>query len=109
MENLFEESSKTAVETNGEPSSSSTLIPLQLTENETVYDETFVVRKTRFDLLKSTSIADSTKDYVTGPDTEQGRGAVVYFTRQHILKEKGLATAHDSLEHAYEAEATVDL
>ena len=109
MEGLFDESPKTAPETSGEASQSSTPTPLELTENETVYDETFVVRKTRFDLLKSTSIADSTKDYVTGPDTEQGREAVVYFTRQHILKEKGLATAHDSLEHAYEAEATVDL
>ena len=109
MENLFEKSSKTAAETSGEPLSSSTPIPLELTKDEVVYDETFVVRKTRFDLLKSTSIADSNKDYVTGPNTDQGRQAVVYFTRQHILADKGLATAHNQLESSYDASPVVDL
>ena len=49
------------------------------------------------------------KDYVTGPNTEQGREAVIYFTRQHLLKEQGLATEVDHLEHAYEANTAVDL
>jgi hypothetical protein len=107
MEKLFAESPKTAPEQSGEASPSSTLKPLELTENETVYDEAFVVRETRWGTLRSFTLDG--RSWVIGPDTDTGRQAIIHFTRQHLLREQGLAEAHDQLEHSYDAPTAVDL
>ncbi len=88
------------------PSSTSTK-PLTLTENETVYDDAFVIRKTRWGTLKSFTLDG--RAWVVGPDSDESRTAIIYFTRQHLLREQGLATAHDQLESSYDASPVVDL
>ena len=107
MEKLFAESPKTAPEKSGEASQSNTLTPLKLTENETVYDEAFVIRKTRWGTLKSFTLDG--RAWVVGPDTDESKTAILHFTRQHLLREQGLATAHDTLESSYDASPVVDL
>jgi len=99
---------KTKTETLGEqlPSNTQTAA-LVLEENETVYDEAFVIRKTRWGTLKSFTLDGQA--WVVGPNTDESRTAIVYFTRQHLLREKGLATAHDQLESSYDASPVVDL
>ena len=92
----------------GEPSPSNTqTAALVLEENETVYDEAFVIRKTRWGTLKSFTLDGQA--WVVGPNTDESRTAIIYFTRQHLLKEQGLATAHDQLESSYDAPPVVDL
>ncbi len=99
---------KTKTETAGEQSPSSTqTVALVLEENETVYDEEFVIRETRWGTLKSFTLDGQA--WVVGPNTDESRTAIVYFTRQHLLREKGLATAHDQLESSYDASPVVDL
>ena len=99
---------KTKTETAGEQSPSSTqTAALVLEENETVYDEAFVVRKTRWGTLKSFTLDGQA--WVVGPNTDESRTAIVYFTRQHLLREKGLTTVHDQLESSYDASPVVDL
>ena len=99
---------KTKTETAGEllPSSTQT-VALVLEENETVYDEAFVIRKTRWGTLKSFTLDG--RSWVTGPDTDESRTALIHFTRQHLLREQGLDTAHDQLESSYDASPVVDL
>ena len=99
---------KTKTETAGEllPSSTQT-VALVLEENETVYDEAFVIRKTRWGTLKSFTLDG--RSWVTGPDTDESRMALIHFTRQHLLREQGLDTAHDQLESSYDASPVVDL
>jgi hypothetical protein len=103
----FDESAKTAQEKLGEASQSNSLTPLALTENETVYDEAFVIRKTRWGTLKSFTLDG--RAWVVGANSDESREALIYFTRQHLLREQGLATAHDQLESSYDAPAVVDL
>ncbi len=99
---------KTKMETAGEPSLLSTqTVALVLEENEVVYDEAFVIRKTRWGTLKSFTLDG--RSWVTGPDSDESRTALVYFTQQHLLREQGLATAHDQLESSYDASPVVDL
>ena len=108
MDVLSQQSEKTKTETSGEASPSSTpTVALVLEENETLYDEAFVVRETRWGTLKSFSLDG--RSWVTGPNHDEGKQAVIYFTRQHLLREQGLAEAHDQLEHSYDAPAVVDL
>ena len=102
------QSEKTKMETSTEASPSNTqTAALVLEENETVYDEAFVIRKTRWGTLKSFTLDGQA--WVVGPNTDESRTAIVYFTRQHLLREKGLATAHDQLESSYDASPVVDL
>ena len=102
------QSEKTKMEIAGEPSPSNTqTAALVLEENETVYDEAFVIRKTRWGTLKSFTLDGQA--CVVGPNTDESRTAIIYFTRQHLLKEQGLATAHDQLESSYDAPPVVDL
>ena len=102
------QSEKTKMEIAGEPSPSSTqTVALVLEENETVYDEAFVIRKTRWGTLKSFTLDG--RAWVVGPNTDESRTAIIYFTRQHLLREQGLATAHDQLESSYDASPVVDL
>ncbi len=54
----------------------------QLRENETVYDDVFVVRETRFGLYKSTTAAG--RAMLTGADKEN----VVMMTRWHLKCEQ---------------------
>jgi len=82
-------------------------VALVLEENETVYDEAFVIRKTRWGTLKSFTLDGRPR--VTGLDSDESRTALIYFTQQHLLREKGLATAHDQLESSYDASPVVDL
>ena len=99
---------KTKTETLGEQSPSSTqTVALVLEENETVYDEAFVIRKTRWGTLKSFTLDG--RPWVVGPNSDESREAIVHFTQQHLLREKGLATAHDQLESSYDASPVVDL
>jgi len=99
---------KTRMETSGEASLSNTATAaLVLEENETVYDEAFVIRKTRWGTLKSFTLDG--RSWVVGPNTDESREAIVYFTQQHLLREKGLETAHDQLESSYDASPVVDL
>jgi len=78
-----------------------------LEENETLYDEAFVIRESRWGTLKSFTLDG--RSWVTGPNTDESRTALIYFTRQHLLREQGLAEAHDQLEHSYDAPPAVDL
>ena len=99
---------KTKTETAGEASLSNTqTVALVLEENEIVYDEAFVIRKTRWGTLKSFTLDG--RSWVTGPNTDESRTALIHFTRQHLLREQGLATAHDQLESSYDASPVVDL
>ena len=99
---------KTRTETSTEASLSNTATAaLVLEENETVYDAAFVIRKTRWGTLKSFTLDG--RSWVTGPNTDESREAIVYFTQQHLLREKGLETAHDQLESSYDASPVVDL
>jgi hypothetical protein len=99
---------KTKTETAGEPLPSSTqTVALVLEENEVVYDEAFVIRKTRWGTLKSFTLDG--RAWVVGANSDESRAALIYFTRQHLLREQGLATAHDQLESSYDASPTVDL
>lgn len=101
-------SEKTKMETAGEalPSSTQTTA-LVLEENEKVYDEAFVIRESRWGTLKSFTLDG--RSWVTGPNSDQSREAIIYFTQQHLLREQGLAIAHDQLEHSYDASPVVDL
>ena len=108
MDASSQQSEKTKTETLGEASPSSTqTAALILEENETVYDEAFVIRKTRWGTLKSFTLDG--RPWVVGPNSDESREAIVYFTQQHLLREKGLATAHDQLESSYDASPVVDL
>ena len=99
---------KTKVETAGEPSPSNTqTVALVLEENEAVYDEEFVIRETRWGTLQSFTLDG--RSHVVGPNSDDSRTAIIYFTQQHLLREKGLETAHDQLESSYDASPVVDL
>ena len=54
----------------------------ELRENETVHDEVFVVRKTRFGLFKSTTVQG--REMLTGASEEN----VVIMTRWHLKCEQ---------------------
>ncbi len=86
MEGLFQQSEKTPQEKSGEATPSKSLTPLTLTENEVVYDECFVVRKSRFGLYNG--IALSGKGYCTSPTEEDA----IYWTREHLKREQDQAT-----------------
>ena len=76
---------KTKVETAGEPSPSSTqTVALVLEENETVYDEEFVIRETRWGTLKSFTLDG--RPQVVGPNSDDSRIAIIHFTRHHLLR-----------------------
>ena len=99
---------KTKTETLGKQSPSSTqTVALVLEENETVYDEAFVIRETCWGTLKSFTLDG--RPQVVGPNSDDSRTAIIYFTRQHLLREQGLGTAHDILESSYDASPVVDL
>ena len=99
---------KTKTETLGEQLPSSTpTVALVLEENEVVYDEAFVIRKTRWGTLKSFTLDG--RAWVVGPNTDESRTAILHFTRQHLLREQGLEAAHDQLESSYDASPVVDL
>ena len=82
MEGLFQQSEKTLQEKSGEATPSKSLTPLTLTENEVVYDECFVVRKSRFGLYNG--IALTGKSYCTSPTEEDA----IYWTRDHLKREQ---------------------
>jgi hypothetical protein len=86
MEDLSQQSEKTLQGKSGEATPSKSLKPLTLTENETVYDECFVVRKSRYGLYNSFTLDG--KPYVTSPDVEEA----VYWTRDHLKREQDQAT-----------------
>lgn len=73
--------------------------PLTLKPDEVVYDGEFVVRESRFGLLNSIGIKDS-KGYVTGP--LNSLDAVIFFTREHIKRDQGIAQDHLLLEKSYD-------
>ena len=86
MEGLLPQSEKTPQEKSGEVTPSKSLTPLTLTENEVVYDDCFVVRKSRYGLYNSFTLDG--KPYVTSPDEEQA----VYWTRDNLKREQDQAT-----------------